>query len=248
MPQITAIYEFTVSEKSSKDVESTSIQEGKEVKTITSEPVETPVKVFFKKPSRRDIEEGELFYARKMNEFVNKHGLMTRAMLANKYRDSGGIISEETVKQLYQIAKRSEEIKDETAAIKLSKKISAKRKVRLEELENEYIGLQKDIIELEQYKNALMENTADEKAVNEYLRWLALNMTFVQTEDDDLPAPYFKGASYEEKLNDYYDKEDSDNDIYAQVSGPIGKASAIWYMFRENDPIKFKELIEKSGE
>ena len=248
MPQITAIYEFTVSEKSSKDVESTSIQEGKEVKTITSEPVETPVKVFFKKPSRRDIEEGELFYARKMNEFVNKHGLMTRAMLANKYRDSGGIISEETVKQLYRIAKRSEEIKDETAVIKLSKKISAKRKVRLEELENEYISLQKDIIELEQYKNALMENTADEKAVNEYLRWLALNMTFVQTEDDDLPAPYFKGASYEEKLNDYYDKEDSDNDFYKNLSAGIGKASAIWYMFRENDPIKFKELIEKSGE
>lgn len=247
MPAITPLYEFSVSETAEKEVPNVSIVDGKEVKIITTEKVESPVKVFFKKPSRRDSEDGELFYARKMNEFVNKHGLMTRAMLYNKYKDSGGLVSGETIKDLVKISSRLEVIKEEISLLKASKKKGAKQKDKIKELEDEYMSNQAQVIELEQYKNSLMENTADEKAVNEFLRWLALNMTYIQKEDDELPVQYFGGEDFDSKLNDYYAKEDSSDELYGKISAVIGKACAIWYMFRENDPIKFKELIDKAN-
>ncbi len=245
MPQINALYEFTVNEKTEKEISSISEVDGKEVKTLTTEVIETPVKILFKKPSRRDSDEGELFYAKKMNEFVNKHGLMTRAMLYNKYKDSGGLVSEETIKDLVKISSRLEELREQISLTKASKRKGQKQKDKIKDLEDEYMAYQAQLIELEQYKNSLMENTADEKAVNEYLRWLALNMTFIQREDDEQPVQYFTGADYESKVNDYFDKEDSTDDLYNQISGVIGKACAIWYMFRENDVAKFKELVEK---
>ena len=247
MPAITPLYEFSVSETTEKEVPNVSIIDDKEVKTITTEKVESPVKVFFKKPSRRDSEDGELFYARKMNEFVNKHGLMTRAMLYNKYKDSGGLVSGETIKDLVKISSRLEVIKEEISLLKASKKKGAKQKDKIKELEDEYMSNQAQVIELEQYKNSLMENTADEKAVNEFLRWLALNMTYIQKEDDELPIQYFGGEDFDSKLNDYYTKEDSNDELYGKISAVIGKACAIWYMFRENDPVKFKELIDKAN-
>jgi hypothetical protein len=247
MAEIKALYEFTVTEKTEKEVPSTIIVDEKEVKTLKTEIVESPIKVFFKKPSRRDSEDGELFYAKKMNEFVNKHGLMTRAMLYNKYKDSGGLVSEETIKELVKVNGRLTELQEQIALIKASKKKTAKQKDKIKELEDEYMVHQAKFIELEQYKNSLMENTADEKAVNEYIRWLALNMTYIQREDDEQPVQYFAGADLEAKMEDYYLKEDSSDEIYAQVSGPIGKASAIWYMFKESDTAKFKEMVEKTN-
>jgi len=246
MPEIKALYEFTVFEKTEKEVPSTILVDEKEVKTLTTETTESPIKVFFKKPSRRDSEEGELFYAKKMNEFVNKHGLMTRAMLFNKYKDSGGLISEETTKDLVKVGTRINEITEQLSLAKTSKRKGQKQKDKIKELEDEYMSQQSQLIQLEQYKNSLMENTADEKAVNEYLRWLALNMTYIQKEDDDLPVQYFEGADFDAKMNDYYTKEDSEDDLYGKISGVIGKACAIWYMFKENDVAKFKELVEKS--
>lgn len=247
MAELKALYEFTVTEKTEKEVPSIIIVDEKEVKTLKTEITESPIKVFFKKPSRRDSEDGELFYAKKMNEFVNKHGLMTRAMLYNKYKDSGGLVSEETIKELVKVNGRLTELQEQISLIKASKKKTAKQKDKIKELEDEYMVHQAKFIELEQYKNSLMENTADEKAVNEYIRWLALNMTYIQREDDEQPVQYFSGADLEAKMEDYYTKEDSSDEVYAQVSGPIGKASAIWYMFKESDTVKFKEMVEKTN-
>ncbi len=247
MPAINALYEFTVTEKTEKEVQSTIIVDEKEVKTLNTEIIESPIKVIFKKPSRRDSEDGELFYAKKMNEFVNKHGLMTRAMLYNKYKDSGGLVSEESIKELVKVNTRLGELHELISLAKASKKKGSKQKDKIKELEDEYMAHQAQLIELEQYKNSLMENTADEKAVNEYLRWLALNMTYIQREDDEQPVQYFVGANFDAKMEDYYVKEDSSDNVYSQISGTVGKAAAIWYMFKESDVAKFKEMVEKTN-
>ena len=54
----------------------------------------TPVKVFLRKPTRTQVEDGDMFYSIWLNKFI-KMGLLTRAMLAKKQVDVGGTLNED---------------------------------------------------------------------------------------------------------------------------------------------------------
>jgi hypothetical protein len=61
------------------------------VRTVTKE---VPVRVILRKPSRTQIEDGDMFYSIWLNKFI-KMGLLTRAMLAKKQVDVGGTLNED---------------------------------------------------------------------------------------------------------------------------------------------------------
>ena len=58
-----------------------------------------PVRVILKEPNRRQIEEADMEYSIEMSQCV-KRGILTKAMLAKKYSDSGGLLAEEDAKTL----------------------------------------------------------------------------------------------------------------------------------------------------
>jgi len=96
------IYNFTVYETVEKPVESVSKDEqGNEVKVTKKVSEKSPIKVFLKKPSRRQIEEADLEYSVEMSRCIKK-GILTKAMLVKKYSDTGGLMSETEAKTLYQ--------------------------------------------------------------------------------------------------------------------------------------------------
>ena len=64
------------------------VEETKE-KTVLEE---VPVKVILKKPTRTQIEDGDMFYSIWLNKFI-KMGLLTRAMLAKQHVDLGGTLN-----------------------------------------------------------------------------------------------------------------------------------------------------------
>ena len=49
-------------------------------KTVTEK---TPIRIFLRKPTRTQVEDGDMFYSIWLNKFI-KMGLLTRAMLAKK--------------------------------------------------------------------------------------------------------------------------------------------------------------------
>ena len=239
------LYEFTVSEKSEKEVQKIKIIDGQETKVLEKETIETPVKILFKKPGRRDDEEGDLFYSKKMHEFM-KAGILTRAMMANKYKDTGGFVSEATAKEYGETVLRYIELEKEIALLKATKKATAKQKEKVENLEKEFAATQKKIIDLQTYQDSLMKESADDKAQNELLRWYALNFFYVQKDEEDEPELYFKGETYEDKLDSYYELEDEMSDLHKQIAPKIGTAVAVYYYRREKNPEEFKKIIEEA--
>lgn len=246
MQKITPIYEFSVNEKTEKEVQKTKIIDEKEVKVLEKETVETPVKFLFKKPGRRDEEEGELFYASRMHELVNKYSLLTRAMLINKYRDSGGLVSEETEKEVSKVLKRYIELDAEIPVLRATSKKTKKQKEKLETLEQEFVSVQKQFADLQSYKESLFSQCADDKARNDLLRWYAINFSYVQKEDDDEPSSYFSGDNFEEKLDDYFEKEDQASDFYKAAGEKLGLVSMIWFFHRPKTAEDFKKLVEEA--
>ena len=97
-----SIYSFTV--ELTKEVEEKTKEKRKNKETGKEEEVEvskkvkkkTPHKIVIKEPSRRQLEEADMEYSIEISRCIKK-GILTKAMLAKKYSDTGGILTEKTL-------------------------------------------------------------------------------------------------------------------------------------------------------
>ena len=88
------LYDFNVYDEFEDTVEEKKKDENGEEITISRKvPKKRAVVFSIKKPDRRLFEGAELFYAVKLSEGI-KAGLLTRPLLAKRYKNDGGAMSE----------------------------------------------------------------------------------------------------------------------------------------------------------
>ena len=100
-----SIYSFTV-EKTEQVEEKTkesrkNKETGKEEEIEVSKKVEKkiPFEFLLKEPNRRQLEDADMEYSIEISRCVKK-GILTKAMLAKKYSDSGGILTDKDAQRL----------------------------------------------------------------------------------------------------------------------------------------------------
>ena len=206
------IYSFTVelSKEKEKKVEKTIIDKDTgEEKTVSVNEKFTekePVRVILKEPNRRQIEEADMEYSIEISQCI-KRGILTKAMLANKYTDTGGLVAEEDAKSLAKSYGKLGEIQSEYT--RLSTKTGKKTKEdeeRLAELLEDIAVLRKHIVDTETAYASLFNHTADTKAQNRAIMWYVLNLTHVMREEDEEPQVFFKGETFEETTRSCFRK------------------------------------------
>ena len=240
------LYTFTIDEE--KEVEKTHTRKNKktgEETTVTKKVKEiVPVQVRLKRPSRRELEDAELEYSVEMSRCV-KRGILTKAMLYKKYSDTGGVWSEDDAKDYGRLYKEIFDIQNEYARLETVEKKSAKQKKRIEDLKEKLASARREIVEAESAMQSLFDHTADVKAQNRLLLWYTLMLTHIQGEDSDDPTPYFKGLDFDEKVEDYYLKEDSSEDFYLALIKKVTTVLAFWFFNQASTPAEFNSLIEE---
>ena len=240
------LYSFTLDEE--KEVEKTHTRKNKktgEETTVTKKVTEkVPVQVRLKIPSRRELEDAELEYSVEMSRCV-KRGILTKAMLYKKYSDTGGVWSEDDAKDYGKLYKEIFDIQNEYARLETIEKKSDKQKERLEELKNELAVARRKIVDAESSMQSLFDHTADVKAQNRLLLWYTLMLTHVQRQDDEQPVSYFEGEDFEQKIEDYYLKEDVSDDFYLAVVKKVTTILAFWFFNQASTPDEFNNLIEQ---
>lgn len=242
------IYNFTVYETVEKPVESVSKDEqGNEVKVTKKVSEKSPIKVFLKKPSRRQIEEADLEYSVEMSRCVKK-GILTKAMLVKKYSDTGGLMSETEAKTLYQNYQRLLELQREYAENETVNKTGENRKKKSDELSLEMAKVRDQIVKTEMAYQSLFDHTSDMKAQNRLLLWYIINLTFVQKEGQDKPVAYFKGEDFEERLEDYYQKEEQEDSLYFEIARKVSNVAAFWFYNQASSKQDFDSLFEEKAE
>ena len=229
------IYSFSVDleTKTTKEVEKTIVDKetGKEEKVKAEEEVVTsePVRIILKEPNRRQVEEADMEYSIEMSQCV-KRGILTKAMLANKYTDTGGLVAEEDAKSLAKSYGKLGEIQSEYT--RLSTKTGKKTKEdeeRLAELLEDIAVLRKHIVDTETAYASLFNHTADTKAQNRAIMWYVLNLTYVMREEDEEPQVFFKGETFEEKENYYFELDEKEDPLYLLIQGKIATFISYWY-------------------
>jgi hypothetical protein len=229
------IYSFTfekeekVKRTETNSVANASTGEQEEV-SITKEVSEKiPYRIVMKQPTRRQIEEAELEFSVEMSNCI-KRGILTKAMLAKKYSDTGGLLAEEDAKSLTGMYIRYGELSQENE--RLNAKTSGLTKEdseKIDEISGKIALLKKDIINVETSYSNLFNHTADTRAENKVIQWYILNLTFVQKENEEDLTPLFEGSNFEQKLEAFYELEEEGGELYDIVGGKIAALFSFWY-------------------
>lgn len=228
------IYSFTFDKKEKVKKTETSVVKNEETGedqevSVTKEVIEeTPYRLIMKQPTRRQIEEAELEFSVEMSNCIKK-GILTKAMLAKKYSDTGGLLAEEDAKALTKMYVQYGELSQESEKIQIKNSKTEKDEERIKEISGEIAVLRKDIINVETSYSNLFNHTADVRAENKVIQWYILHLTFIQKDADDDLDPLFEGNDFEQKLQTYYDLEEEGSELYDLVGGKIAALFSFWY-------------------
>lgn len=229
------IYTFNVPKKTKveeKRVEKYT-EDGVEKERTISETVEKEVQVeiLLREPNRRQIQEAELVYAVEMSKYI-KLGVVTKAMLLNKYKDTGGIASNTDSQDLAEKYKQLEDLQKDIISLRIvpDAEKTAEQKQELAEKEGLLVLTQKEIVVRETSYLNLFNHTADTFAQNKSCLWYVLNLSYVKdpTKHKDF-VPLFEGKTFEEKEEYLCKLEESNDEIYTNSYLKLSNIFSYWF-------------------
>ena len=237
------IYEFTFDKKEKKKVEvERKNKETGEVETILqNKTVKTPIKFIIKKPTRRLADEAEIYYSVRLSKAI-KMGIVTKALLIKKYADNGGALSEEESKELLKSLKKLNDLENEFKLLKATEK--KEDASRIKELELEISSLKREMIQMESALQSVYQHTADAKAERETLLWYVVNLTKLEKENGD-EIDWFEGMDDDDKIDDFYEKFDSEEGFDFDVVSKVSKVVGFWFYAQDSSKEQIDEFIKQ---
>ena len=226
------LHEFAVNdEKEVEQIETSTDAQGNEVKTTKKVKKIVPVKFKIQKPTRKLFDEAELFYGIKLSEGI-KAGLLTKALLAKRYQNDGGAMSEpekEKYTQLY-VDLYSKETEFQKVSLNLENISPEDKTAKVAKLLGELTEIRSQLQTLEFSQIALFDQTAENRARNQCIMWWVLNLAHTEDQTSNDFSILFKGKTFEEKL-DYYDSlEESGSLFWNEVFKKLAYFISFWYM------------------
>jgi len=206
------LYAFSVTKTHEKPVEEMREEDGQKVKVTKNKVVEEEVEVYLKRPTRKMYDECNLFYSVQISKGV-KAGLLTRAMIAKRYKNDGGGLSEDEQKEFaegynklllkekeFQVVQLNLQ-EDETLTLLERQEMLAKIVEEIEAIKGE----------LEQYEVAaesLYEHTAESRAARMTNMWWLFFLTYIKFKNEDRGGiedyePFFEGKNFDKRSESY---------------------------------------------
>lgn len=245
------LYSFTVTD--TQEIEQKSKEKRKNDKGVEEEvevtkkvEKEIPVKFILKEPSRRELEEADMEYSIEMSRCIKK-GILTKAMLAKKYSDTGGLLSESDANNLVDLYAELAELEGEYTKKTLNnrslKKLPSKVKEQIDSLAAKVAICRRDIVTLESSYQTLFSHTADTKAQNRIILWYLTHLTYTQIGEEE-STEFFTGDSFQSKIDSYYHKDETEDSLFSAASGKLTSILSFWYF--SNNPAKedFDKIID----
>ena len=163
-------------------------------------------------------------------------------MLIKKYADTGGALSENESKNLLKSIKELNDLENEYKLLKATNK--DKDEKRITELELEISKLKRHMIDLESSLQSVYQHTADSKAERETLLWYVVNLAkYVDENEEELD--WFEGLDAEEKLENFYEKYDTEEGFDFDVVSKISKIVGYWFYAQESSPEQIDKFIKR---
>lgn len=238
------MFEFDIyHEKEIDKVEVSTNEKGEEVKTTSKVKTTVPVKLAIKKPTRSLFDEAELFYGVRLSEGI-KAGLLTRALLAKRFNNDGGVLSDEEQKEYNELYLEFFNLQSEFQKLSI-KEESIRNDEEKENLKAVVVKMNDARERLQKYEMAqanLFEQTAENRARNKTIMWWVLQLSLIQGDDKKLKE-LFQDGTYEDKLKKYDEIEESESDIEKIAIQKLLYLISFWYIGRAASQEEFEKLL-----
>ena len=214
-------------------------------KTVTEE---VPVKIIIKKPTRTQIEDGDMFYSIWLNKFI-KMGLLTRSMLAKQHVDLGGSLNQDEKQRFASLYLKLYEKQQQVIrySAKDRDKLTINEVERLERAISDLAVVRKEIADYEAAQASVFDHTADVKARNRAITWFLLHLTYYSKEKGT-DVPLFEGLDYEEKYDSYQEMDESGDEIFGLAIDRLSSIITIWYMSGIQTQEDFEAVLNEINE
>ena len=238
------IYSFEVNKKVEKKVEEKKQEDGKEVTVTSTETEEVPTNIVIRKPRRSDYDEAELYYGVQLSNGI-KAGLLTRALLAKRFSNDGGVLSENDKDEYADLYVDLFDIQNEIE--RLSIVSESEKKPDHQEVLNALIKRQavskKNIQDFEMSQAALFDQTAETRARNKTILWWILHLSYLQEGNDY--KPYFGDGSLENRLEQYDVYEEEGDEFDEEVIRKLIYYVSFWYVGKATNRSDFESLLKE---
>ena len=211
----------------------------KQIVVESRKSVEKVEQIFvIKQPTRRQMEEADMEYSIEMSKCVKK-GVLTKAMLMNKYTDTGGMLSEKDAQELSKLYGKLGELQTDFTALNL-KSHNKENESKKQQVSKDMAELRRAIATAETNFSALLNHTADTRAQNKVIVWYLLSLT--NLEKDGKLEPFFMGETFEEKKDHFYKMEEDEDELLNIVYDKISAFISFWYFSSSASESDFKDL------
>lgn len=230
-------------EKEIEKIDISTNEKGEEIKTISKVKTTVPVKLGIKKPTRTLFDEAELFYGVKLSEGI-KAGLLTRALLAKRFNNDGGVLSDEEQKEYNDLYNNFFNLQSEFQKLSVKEEAlrSDEEKQEIKKVIREMTSARDLLQKYEMAQANLFEQTAENRARNKTIMWWVLNLSLIEDKDKKLVELFGEG-SYEDKLKRYDEIEESEFGIEKIALQKLLYLISFWYIGRAATEEEFSKLV-----
>ena len=238
------MFEFDIyQEKEIEKVDVSTNEKGEEVKVTSRVKTTVPVKLGIKKPTRSLFDEAELFYGVRLSEGI-KAGLLTRALLAKRFNNDGGVLSDEEQKEYNDLYLEFFNLQTEFQRLSI-KEEALRTDEEKKQIQNviEKMNLSRE--KLQRYEMAqanLFEQTAENRARNKTIMWWVLQLSLIQGDDKKFKE-LFQDGTYEDKLKKYDEIEESEAGVEKIAIQKLLYLISFWYIGRAASQEEFEKLL-----
>lgn len=238
------MFEFDIyQEKEIEKVDVSTNEKGEEVKVTSKVKTTIPVKLAIKKPTRSLFDEAELFYGVRLSEGI-KAGLLTRALLAKRFNNDGGVLSDEEQKEYNDLYLQFFNLQTEFQRLSI-KEEAIRTEEEKKQIQNviEKMNLSRE--RLQRYEMAqanLFEQTAENRARNKTIMWWVLQLSLIQGDDKKFKE-LFQDGTYEDKLKRYDEIEESESGVEKIAIQKLLYLISFWYIGRAASQEEFEKLL-----
>ena len=246
-----SLYSFNIyktAEVEEDKQETVTNDQGEQVTRTYKEKVkkQIPVEINILLPNRKQMQEADMEFSIEMSRCI-RNGILTKAMLLNKYADTGGLISDTDAKIMVSAASEIGELQSRLTILNLKPESERDEdyKQKIEKVTSEILQRRKTLIEKETSYMTLFNHTADIKAQNRAILWYILNLT--QFKDNSKKNSEFEwlfpGKTFEQKEAVMFEYEENKNEIYEKCYSKLASLISYWFFTSNTEKEEFDRII-----
>ena len=202
-------------------------EDGKEIEISKTLKKNKPVVFKLQKPTRRQFEDGELYYAVKLSEGI-KAGLLTTAQVAKRYENDGGVYTDAEKSRLRELRNDITELQAEYFKIDADNEDADQDKIKVLSQIND---ARNEISDLENVHQYIYDQTAEVKARNKTILWWILNLAHQQNEQNrNQFLEMFGKGELEDRLDAYDRMEETGDEFLQEALKKLAYYVSYWYV------------------